>query len=71
MSNTKNANASPADQGASIVSRRGFLKFAGASGLAGAANALSTARAASSTPDGTPEQIHLTWGNDPSSDVTV
>ncbi|MCC8392661.1 metallophosphoesterase family protein [Paraburkholderia sp. MMS20-SJTR3] len=74
MSNRKNTNASSADeQGASIVSRRGFLKFAGVSGLASAAGALaSSARAANSgAPDGTPEQIHLTWGNDPTSEVTV
>ncbi|NML32554.1 fibronectin type III domain-containing protein [Paraburkholderia antibiotica] len=74
MSNKKIVNAAPADeQGASIVSRRGFLKFAGVSSLATAAGALaSSARGANSgTPDGTPEQIHLTWGNDPTSEVTV
>ncbi|HEY2020760.1 fibronectin type III domain-containing protein [Paraburkholderia sp.] len=74
MSNRKIVNAAPLDgQGASIVSRRGFLKFAGASSLATAAGALSsTARGANSdAPDGTPEQIHLTWGNDPASEVTV
>ncbi|KAA1010796.1 metallophosphoesterase family protein [Paraburkholderia panacisoli] len=74
MSNRKIVKASPPDdQGASIVSRRGFLKFAGASGLATAASTLaSAARGASgNAPDGTPEQIHLTWGNDPTSEVTV
>jgi Purple acid Phosphatase, N-terminal domain/Calcineurin-like phosphoesterase len=74
MSNKKVAKASLVeDQGASIVSRRGFLKFAGASSLATAAGTLaSAARAAgSAAPDGTPEQIHLTWGNDPASEVVV
>src|ERR1700744_5346841 len=72
MSNRKIAKASPTDQGASIVSRRGFLKFAGASSLATAAGTLSSAaRAANSAPDGTPEQVHLTWGNDPTHEVTV
>jgi hypothetical protein len=74
MSNRKIVKTTPADEhGASIVSRRGFLKFAGVSGLATAAGALaSTARGATSgAPDGTPEQIHLTWGNDPTSEVTV
>ncbi|MGF6571920.1 Calcineurin-like phosphoesterase [Paraburkholderia fungorum] len=73
MSNRKVTSPSATDdQGASIVSRRGFLKFAGASSLATAAGTLaSAARAGSSTPDGTPEQIHLTWGNDPASEVIV
>jgi hypothetical protein len=73
MSNKKITSTSATDdQGASIVSRRGFLKFAGASSLATAAGTLAAAaRAANSTPDGTPEQIHLTWGNDPASEVTV
>ncbi|CAB3796286.1 hypothetical protein LMG28614_04338 [Paraburkholderia ultramafica] len=74
MSNRKIVKAAPPDdQGASIVSRRGFLKFAGASSLATAAGTLaSAARAANGgAPDGTPEQIHLTWGNDPTSEVTV
>jgi hypothetical protein len=57
---------------ASLSSRRGFLKFAGASGLATAAGTMSkTADAASAAPDGTPEQIHLTWGEDPTSEVIV
>lgn len=61
MSNKKIAKDLPTDQGASIVSRRGFLKFAGASSLATAAGTLaSAARAANSAPDGTPEQVHLT-----------
>ncbi|WDD95208.1 metallophosphoesterase family protein [Burkholderia sp. FERM BP-3421] len=53
------------------VSRRGFLKLAGASGLATATGGLAAARAAGANPDGTPEQIHLTWGGDPSEEVVV
>ncbi|MBP0592214.1 metallophosphoesterase family protein [Paraburkholderia sp. LEh10] len=57
---------------ASLASRRGFLKLAGASGITTAANAISlSARAASSVRDGTPEQIHLTWGTDPASEIIV
>jgi Calcineurin-like phosphoesterase/Purple acid Phosphatase, N-terminal domain len=54
---------------AAPVSRRGFLTGAGAAGLAAAASPIAvttTARA-----DGTPEQIHLTWGEDPSRSVVV
>jgi hypothetical protein len=65
----------PAASATTSVSRRGFLKFAGASGFASAAGALTgTAKAdaaAASSPDGTPEQIHLTWGEDPTSEVIV
>jgi hypothetical protein len=56
------------------VSRRGFLKLAGASGFASAAGALATAAHAadaSAPADGTPEQIHLTWGDDPAREVVV
>jgi hypothetical protein len=57
---------------ASLASRRGFLKLAGASGIAGAAGAMSlAANAQSANPDGTPEQVHLTWGEDPTSEVIV
>src|SRR5882762_9089304 len=60
MTNKKIDKDLPTDQGATIVSRRGFLKFAGASSLATAASTLaSAARAANSAPDGTPEQVHL------------
>jgi Calcineurin-like phosphoesterase/Purple acid Phosphatase, N-terminal domain len=54
------------------VSRRGFLTGAGVAGLAAATSPLAasgTAKAA--MPDGTPEQIHLTWGEDPSRVVVV
>ena len=56
------------------MSRRGFLKLAGASGVAGAAGALPAAvkaADASAAADGTPEQVHLTWGADPTSEVVV
>jgi 3',5'-cyclic AMP phosphodiesterase CpdA len=55
------------------VSRREFFKAAGVTGVAVAASPLArpseTARTA--TADGTPEQIHLTWGADPSRTVVV
>ncbi|WP_174364574.1 fibronectin type III domain-containing protein [uncultured Caballeronia sp.] len=54
------------------VSRRNFLKLAGASSLASAATTMTgAARAADTARDGTPEQIHLTWGDDPSKEVVV
>ncbi|MBV8260489.1 MAG: metallophosphoesterase family protein [Paraburkholderia sp.] len=70
---TKNdiAENAPTESGAG-VSRRGFLKLAGASGFASAASALAgSAKADTATPDGTPEQIHLTWGEDPTREVVV
>jgi hypothetical protein len=54
---------------AAALTRRRFLKQSGASGLAAAAVPLAVPAAAA--PDGTPEQIHLTWGEDPSSAVVV
>jgi len=54
------------------VSRRRFLTGTGAAGLAAAASPLvPSGRAHAATPDGTPEQIHLTWGRDPSRSVIV
>ena len=54
------------------VSRRDFLKLASASGIATATSGFAlVSNAASSKPDGTPEQIHLTWGNDPTTEVVV
>jgi hypothetical protein len=56
------------------------LAGAGATGLALAAGPLTgTAYAAgplsgqssNANPDGTPEQVHLTWGDDPSREVIV
>ena len=69
--NTPDTSLTEASAG---VSRRGFLKLAGASGFASAAGVLAgtaTAADASATADGTPEQIHLTWGADPTSEVVV
>lgn len=54
------------------VSRRSFLTGTGAAGLAAAASPLATSgRARAATPDGTPEQVHLTWGQDPSRSIVV
>jgi hypothetical protein len=54
------------------MSRRDFLNAAGAAGVAAAAPATLSARENATMPaDGTPEQIHLTWGDDPASDVVV
>jgi hypothetical protein len=54
------------------LSRRAFFRRVGATGLAAATTPLVGAlKASAATPDGTPEQIHLTWGNDPSSSVVV
>jgi hypothetical protein len=62
----------PVDSSAPSVSRRGFLKGAGVAGLAAAAGPLTVSgRARAATPDGTPEQIHLTWGEDPARAVVV
>src|SRR5437868_14460361 len=71
MSNQDNfpVESNESNEPAASVSRRGFLKLAGVSGLATAAGGLAAARAAASNPDGTPEQVHLTWGNDPASEV--
>jgi len=70
-SDTASTPSRPADVLAA-VSRRGFLKLAGASGLASAAGSFAaTGKAATTNPDGTPEQIHLTWGSDPTSEVVV
>ena len=62
--------AEPAADG---LSRREFVKEAGATGLAAAASTLAPfdARAQGQPADGTPEQIHLTWGEDPSNSVVV
>ncbi|WP_227247349.1 purple acid phosphatase family protein [Paraburkholderia caribensis] len=64
-------NTPSATQSATF-SRRGFLKLAGASGFATAASTFAgSAKADPSTPDGTPEQVHLTWGEDPTNEVVV
>ena len=55
-------------------SRRNFITGTSAAGLAAAASpfaASRAAKAAAATPDGTPEQIHLTWGKDPARSVVV
>jgi Purple acid Phosphatase, N-terminal domain/Calcineurin-like phosphoesterase len=60
------------DDAGPTISRRSFVTGAGVTGLAAAAAPLALYAADSKTvPDGTPEQIHLTWGDDPSSCVFV
>ncbi len=54
------------------ISRRTFVTGAGLSGLLGAASSQAFSTAADSiTADGTPEQIHLTWGEDPARSVCI
>jgi hypothetical protein len=55
------------------LTRRGFVKGAGVTGLAAATTpiALLAGDAKPAPADGTPEQIHLTWGDDPSSTIFV
>ncbi len=61
------------DPGPVSLSRRGFCTGAGLSGVAAAAapHALFAADPAAPPADGTPEQIHLTWGDDPSTSAWV
>lgn len=73
-SDSASASASPSrpTDVLAAVSRRGFLKLAGVSGLATAAGSLAAvSKAATTSPDGTPEQIHLTWGGDPTAEVVI
>ena len=73
------AHDQPAEQSedtespAVCLTRREFFKSAGATGLTAAASplALLSGDANAAVADGTPEQIHLTWGDDPSSSVVV
>jgi len=54
------------------ISRRTFVTGAGLSGLLSAASSrASSAPAGLTMADGTPEQIHLTWGQDPASSVCI
>jgi Purple acid Phosphatase, N-terminal domain/Calcineurin-like phosphoesterase len=57
----------------SSISRREFFKGAGVTGIAAATSPLTLASetTAAAHADGTPEQIHLTWGDDPSQTVFV
>jgi hypothetical protein len=73
MSANDKTGTCPEDQPAHGVSRRNFFKGVGAAGVAAASvpfTGVSKAQAASA-PDGTPEQIHLTWGEDPAESVVV
>jgi Calcineurin-like phosphoesterase/Purple acid Phosphatase, N-terminal domain len=55
------------------LTRRGFFRGAGATGLTATVSptALFSADAKAAPPDGTPQQIHLTFGDDPSSTAFV
>ena len=55
------------------ISRRAFVTATGFTGLAAAAppSVLGLAQSEAKAVDGTPEQIHLTWGEDPTSNVCV
>jgi hypothetical protein len=57
------------------MSRRQVLAGAGGTGLlaatAGSAKAATTRRARAAAGDGTPEQIHLTWGENPTNSLVV
>jgi hypothetical protein len=57
----------------SSISRREFFKGAGVAGVAAATAPLASASESTegAAADGTPEQIHLTWGDDPSRTVFV
>ena len=60
------------DASGSALSRRGFVRGASAMGLATAVSPFALAKdAAAASADGTPEQVHLTWGDDPASTVVV
>ncbi|HEY2254827.1 MAG TPA: fibronectin type III domain-containing protein, partial [Variovorax sp.] len=60
------------DPAGATISRRGFFKGAGAAGLAAAASPFGLAASpAPAAADGTPQQIHLTWGNDSCTSVFV
>jgi hypothetical protein len=63
----------PANCASIWLSRRDFFKEAGATGLTAAASPLTSysAEEQAASGDGTAEQIHLTWGDDPSSTVVV
>jgi hypothetical protein len=63
----------PAKSASASLSRREFFKEAGATGLAAAASPLASYSAGeqAASGDGTPEQVHLTWGDDPSRSVVV
>ena len=65
--------ADGAEPPAASLTRREFFKSAGATGLTAATTplALLPGDATAAPADGTPEQIHLTWGDDPSSSVFI
>lgn len=70
---SRTEHADDAEPSTVSLTRRGFFKGAGLTGLAAATSPsnLFADVATGRTADGTPEQIHLTWGEDPSSSVFV
>jgi hypothetical protein len=74
---TPRADAAPSAAAGSGLSRREVLVGAGGTGLlavgAGVLRvpAASAAARTASAGDGAPEQVHLTWGNDPATSVVV
>jgi hypothetical protein len=75
---TPRADAAPYAGAGSELSRREVLVGAGGTGLLAAVGAgtlrspvASAASRMASSGDGTPEQVHLTWGNDPATSVVV
>jgi hypothetical protein len=70
--NKNDRSAHPEESRSFAVSRRDFLTGAGVAGVVAATSPLATERSAkAATPDGTPEQVHLTWGEDPTRVVVV
>lgn len=65
--------ADASEDGPRAITRREFVTGAGIAGLAAATSALGAQTATAGMPaaNGTPEQIHLTWGEDPSRMVYV
>jgi hypothetical protein len=73
VSQRKRRNSLTAGKSTGPISRRTFVAGAGLTGLAAAASprTLRTNDPGATAPDGTPEQIHITWGEDPASSVCV
>jgi Purple acid Phosphatase, N-terminal domain/Calcineurin-like phosphoesterase len=66
-------HAENVDSSSASLTRRDFFRDAGLTGLTAAACPLGlfSDDASAAAADGTPEQIHLTWGDDPSSSVVI
>jgi hypothetical protein len=59
------------DSSSASLTRRGFFRGAGAAGLAAVSPVALGAESGTDAADGTPEQIHLTWGDATASSVVV